>query len=480
MMQVISKRLLLLALMVTIAHVSLVPSNIAQEDNSPVTIHVVQRGETLFRIAMSYGLTVDAIAQVNGISDPASISVGQRLIIPSQQATVERAPSDITSEHVVQPGETLNQIAVRYNLTLDQLIAANNIANPDAIYIGQVLLLPQFNVASNPVIESVDIAYVMLPGETLETIADRYGITLEALLEANAPSDDTLIDPSQPIIIPQAQIPQTTAILPEDVDQLDIKPLVLAQGQAGRFRLVTSVPAAVTGTFLGQALTFASEENRTIHTAFVGVPVSTASNVYVLNLSVVPDGGEPLALSANMLVQPIDYGAQSVTIPEELNPLLAPGVEANELSILRSITSRYSPERYFNGPMGLPAAAVMNEAFGARRIYNEGAAESFHNGADFAAVPGAAVLASAPGRVVLSDMLHIRGNTVVLDHGWGIYSAYAHMAERNVAVGQVVALGEVLGTVGSTGRSTGAHLHWEVWVKGVPVDPMQWVAMAFP
>jgi murein DD-endopeptidase MepM/ murein hydrolase activator NlpD len=456
-------------------------SGAAQEDPSqPVTIHVVQRGENLFRIAQSYGLTVDALAQINGITDPASIDVGQRLIIPGEQIVVEANPPASNAEHIVQPGETLNSIATRYNLTLDQLVAANNVANPDAIYVGQVLLLPQFNVASEPVIQPVDIEHVLLPGETLESIAARYGVTLEALLEANSPSDDTLLDPNQPIIIPQAQIPQTTASLPDFITRLDIKPLVLAQGQAGRFRIETTVPATVTGTFLNQALTFASEENRLTHTAFIGVPVSTPSNIYVLDLTITPDGNSPVALGANMLVQAIDYGIQEVTIPDELSTLLVPGVEANELNILRSTTSRYSAERYFGGPMGLPAAAVMNDPFGAKRIYNEGAAESFHNGADFAAGPGAAVLASAPGRVVLSDLLHIRGNTVVIDHGWGIYSIYAHMAERSVTVGQVVAAGEVIGTVGTTGRSTGAHLHWEVWVKGVPVDPMQWVAMAFP
>ena len=480
MMRLSLNRLFVILMMTAITHLLTATSNIAQEETSPVTIHVVQRGENLFRIATSYGLSVDVVAQINGITDPASIDVGQRLIIPNQQAVVESNPPASASEHIVQPGETLNRIAIRYNVTLDQLIAANNIANPDAIYVGQALQLPQFNVASNPVIQSVDLEHIMLPGETLASIAARYGITLEALLRANVLIDDTLIDPSQPIIIPQAQIPQTTAILPDFITQLDIKPLVLAQGQAGRFRIETSVPAAVTATFLNQSLTFASEENRTIHTAFIGVPVSTPSNIYVLDLSIVPNGSDPVSLAANMLVQPIDYGVQTVTIPEALSPLLAPGVEANELNVLRSITSRYSPERYFSGPMGLPAAAVMNDPFGARRIYNEGVAESFHNGADFAAWPGAAVLASAPGRVVLSDLLHIRGNTIVVDHGWGIYSAYAHMAERNTAVGQFVSTGDAIGIVGTTGRSTGAHLHWEVWVKGVPVDPMQWVAMAFP
>ena len=455
-------------------------SSTAQDEPSPVNIHVVQRGENLFRIAMAYGLSVDVVAKVNGITDPASISVGQRLIIPDQQIAVEINPSPHSVEHVVQPGETLNRIASAYDLTVDQLVSVNNLDNPNAIYVGQVLILPQLNVAQNAVMQTVNLEHVVLQGETLGRIAERYGSTVEALIQANDLIDPSLIYVGQALTIPDAQVPETAAILPDAISEIDIKPLVFVQGKAGRIRIVTAAPASVTAMFLNQALTFASDENRTVHTAFVGVPITIPSNIYILDLSVVPDGVAPIGLTINVLVQSIDYGVQSVSIPAALSSLLAPAVEDNEINILTSITSRYSPERYFSGPMGLPATAVMNEPFGARRVYNGGVAESFHTGADFAAAPGAQVLAAAPGRVVLADLLYIRGNTVVIDHGWGIYSTYAHLAERNVAVGQMVGAGDVLGTVGTTGRSTGAHLHWEVWVKGVPVDPMQWVAMAFP
>jgi murein DD-endopeptidase MepM/ murein hydrolase activator NlpD len=68
----------------------------------------------------------------------------------------------------------------------------------------------------------------------------------------------------------------------------------------------------------------------------------------------------------------------------------------------------------------------------------------------------------------------------MIDHGWGVYTLYGHMSQRNVNLGDFVEAGQVIGLVGTTGRSTGAHLHWELWVDGVPVDPMQWVYQAFP
>jgi len=98
-----------------------------------------------------------------------------------------------------------------------------------------------------------------------------------------------------------------------------------------------------------------------------------------------------------------------------------------------------------------------------------------HAGEDFAVPPGTPVLAPAAGTVVLAEPLFVRGNAVVIDHGRGVYSGYWHMQSLSVKAGDRVSPGEVLGTVGSTGLSTGAHLHWEMRVDGIAVDPLQWV-----
>jgi murein DD-endopeptidase MepM/ murein hydrolase activator NlpD len=88
-------------------------------------------------------------------------------------------------------------------------------------------------------------------------------------------------------------------------------------------------------------------------------------------------------------------------------------------------------------------------------------------------------LAAAPGIVVLADALNVRGNATIIDHGWGVFTGYWHQAEQFVRVGDVVTTGQPIGTIGATGRVSGAHLHWELWVSGVPVDPMQWVRQSF-
>jgi murein DD-endopeptidase MepM/ murein hydrolase activator NlpD len=81
---------------------------------------------------------------------------------------------------------------------------------------------------------------------------------------------------------------------------------------------------------------------------------------------------------------------------------------------------------------------------------------------------------------VLAEPLAVRGNAVVLDHGWGMLTGYWHLSTMEVQVGQQVAPGDLIARIGNTGLSTGAHLHWEMWVGGVNVDPLQWLEPLYP
>jgi putative chitinase len=105
-------------------------------------VHVVQRGENLFRIALRYGTTVQAIASANGIANPQQIYVGQRLVIPGADGQPAPAPQPGGTTHVVRPGENLFRIALRYNLNYHYLAQYNGITNPAKIRVGQVLRIP--------------------------------------------------------------------------------------------------------------------------------------------------------------------------------------------------------------------------------------------------------------------------------------------------------------------------------------------------
>jgi len=117
--------------------------------------------------------------------------------------------------------------------------------------------------------------------------------------------------------------------------------------------------------------------------------------------------------------------------------------------------------------------------FGTRRSYNGGPYERFHTGTDFGGGPGAPIYAPAAGRVALVTTLNIYGLFTIIDHGQGVFTAYAHQTESYVEAGQIVQAGEVIGTIGNSGRSVGPHLHWELWVNGVETDAIQWTRFDF-
>lgn len=117
-----------------------------------------------------------------------------------------------------------------------------------------------------------------------------------------------------------------------------------------------------------------------------------------------------------------------------------------------------------------PADGRLSSRFGLRRIFND-QPRNPHNGLDFAAPAGAPVRAPAAGRVIDTGDYFFNGNTVFIDHGQGLISVYMHLSQIAVRAGQPITKGEKIGAVGSTGRSTGAHLHWTVILNGTPVDP---------
>lgn len=466
--------------------VCLLVTPVFAQEQAAGTIHVVQRGETLFRIAQRYGLTTDAIATANGILNPSSILVGQRLLIPL--ADVELPPETYT----VQYADTLQAIANVFGTDVGTLTALNNLANPNAIFVGQVLTIR--GTITEPVKEALppaqevddsaptpvasNIVHRIQRGETLFRIALRYGVSMADIQTLNGISNPSHIITGTDIIIPAGGETAASA-LPEGIASIELTPQVLLEGKTGRVRIATSAPATVTIDFFNRSIPVITTDNLS-HLAFAAIPLGATTGIYQMTITVTALTGEISSLAFNVQVNSGGYGTQYVTLPANKVELLAPAVEQNEMSILSRVTAPFTMERYFDGPMGLPAAASMFSAYGANRSFNSQGLTHYHTGADFAGAPGTPVLAAAPGRVVLADTLHIRGVAAVIDHGWGVYTVYAHMNERYVTIGEFVQTGQVIGTIGSTGRATGAHLHWEVWVNGVAVDPMQWALQAFP
>ena len=140
-----------------------------------------------------------------------------------------------------------------------------------------------------------------------------------------------------------------------------------------------------------------------------------------------------------------------------------------------------SPDKYWNGAFLRPSEGRVSSEYGFRRYYNGVFAENYyHRGVDYAAPIGAPVVAPAAGRIVLtgevSEGFELHGNTIGLDHGQGVASIFIHLNSISVQEGDFVEAGQTIGTIGTTGASTGPHLHWGLYVNGVAVDPAPWRA----
>ncbi|MCY3802087.1 MAG: M23 family metallopeptidase [Chloroflexi bacterium] len=173
-------------------------------------------------------------------------------------------------------------------------------------------------------------------------------------------------------------------------------------------------------------------------------------------------------------VTPVDYPFERLYLSPEVESLLTPEDIQAERALLESIFGTFTTERRWDGPFIIPASGPPTSPFGERRVYGDSGLYDYHGGHDVAAPTGTPVLASQKGTVAWAGPLKIRGNTVIIDHGRSVFSAYLHLSEINVNVGDQLETGDLLGAVGNTGLSTGPHLHWEIRVLNVPVDPLPW------
>jgi murein DD-endopeptidase MepM/ murein hydrolase activator NlpD len=214
-----------------------------------------------------------------------------------------------------------------------------------------------------------------------------------------------------------------------------------------------------------------------LNEALLGVDLEKAPGDYEFSVSATAENGEHAECTATLAVRAGKFATESLTVQKQfVEPNEQQGQRAvAEQEKLREIFDHITPEKLWHGPFRLPLTGVRGTNFGKRRILN-GQPRSPHTGADFPAPTGTPIHAAQSGQVVLAEELYFSGNTVIIDHGLGIYSLYGHLSATDVAAGDDVKAGAVIGKVGATGRVTGPHLHWGVTVNKARVNPIQLVA----
>jgi murein DD-endopeptidase MepM/ murein hydrolase activator NlpD len=229
---------------------------------------------------------------------------------------------------------------------------------------------------------------------------------------------------------------------------------------------------SIDGEFRRERFPMALNEKNGIYEGLIGIDVGTRPATYEVKVTARDGDGQVYSGRLSLKVEEVIFETQKLSLPSHLVELNAKDLERvkKEAKQLQTLFQSFREERLWRGAFIRPVEGELSSAFGLNRIIN-GKQSSPHTGVDLEAEEGTPVLASNSGMVVLVDELFFTGKSVILDHGWGLYSMYFHLSEVQVKKGDRVDTGAMLGRVGSTGRSTGPHLHWGIKLNGARVDP---------
>ncbi len=280
------------------------------------------------------------------------------------------------------------------------------------------------------------------------------------------------------IVLQLAPRPMPTAVMVESGTRLELYFSSLKQGGLGLLRLAGDGIEVPSLDFLGRERRFFQVEDDAWYALLI---VDMNASPGLRQLTVRADRGlEEIGFRRDIRVDSGRFILQEFDLPADRAYLVDRAIEAAEFARLDEITSESGPEPLWDaGGFGLPLESETTSPFGAFRVLNDGV-ETRHTGWDQRAPNATPVHAMASGRVAFAAPLEIRGDSVVIDHGVGVYTLYAHLSETNVTQGQAVDAGQIIGLSGNSGRSSGPHLHWELIVEGHWLNGLDIVALWLP
>lgn len=379
--------------------------------------------------------------------------------------------------HTVAPGDTLGALAERYGSTVPAIVAANGLADADTIAVGQALVIPPAGAPLVPV--------EVRPGETVESLARRHGVSVAALRQVNGLAPDGRLVVGQDLLVPPPANQPSPALPPGPVLSIETSAAPARQGETVLVQVRASEPLSLSLSLGDQAVPLfaaAAQAGRPLtYWGLAAVHAFTEPGLYWLDLHW-QSAADQGALRWPLSVVDAGFPSFDIVLPPDKGNLLNPELVRAENEKVAAVWAGASGQPLWKGRFRRPVDEiyVTSAPFGQRRSYNGGPANSFHTGQDFAAPEGQVIEAPAAGVVVLAEPLTVRGNAVIVDHGAGLYTGYWHLSRIDVVPGQPVQPGDPLGLVGTTGLSTGNHLHWEMRLHSIAVDPLQWLFTRYP
>jgi len=268
----------------------------------------------------------------------------------------------------------------------------------------------------------------------------------------------------------------------EDHLRIESIPGMAKQGDVCLIRTYSPVsPTSVHAEFQGERFLLAPGMQNGTYEGLIGIDLSTKPATYEVKVIATDASGRGYSSPFFLKVGKGVFRTQKLSLPRSMVDLDAKTLERvnKEANRVKVLFQTFRDEKLWKGAFVRPLEGKLSSTFGLDRIIN-GQRRSPHTGVDLESEAGTPVWASNSGMVVLVDDLFFSGKSVILDHGWGLYSMYFHLSEGLVKEGDRIGRGDVLGRVGSTGRSTGPHLHWAIRMNQVRVDPLSLLKLSEP
>lgn len=363
--------------------------------------------------------------------------------------------------HLVEVGDTWAALAWRYGVDVAVLQSLNPHPNPlrEPTIGGMVFAPAGTNPQLGQLIRTNQPSYLEL--------AIRHNQNLWQLARLNGASH-----PAEPTLYRPIFVPAGTNLVreyPVGFDFLELSEVPARPGRAIAYRATTHNTHELTAQLDNQPFPSFANGQRAVGVSGTGAfyPPGAPS------LSIVP-AGEPLWSQPWTFVDDTwDYDRVTLTGDAAAIDQASIDAERARLFELWAITTP-TPQWQAAWQEPLQSYLSISSTYGARRSYNGGPFRTYHEGVDFAAYGGTQVLAPAGGTIILAETLYVRGGAVIIDHGLGIYSGYYHLSAVHATSGQVVQPGTLLGEVGTTGFSSGNHLHWDLLINRIWVDAAHW------
>ncbi len=450
----------------------------AQSPEPAGPVYIVQPGDSLSSIAARFSVNLNELMAANNIADPNALAAGQQLLIPGLQGI-----SGLLQTEIVNFGDSYRSLIRRTQVPQEIFRKLNHIVSPSEFYLGASMIVPARTDG-----ERLGARFSASAGESLLELAVKQNANPWTLVAQNYLRGAWDVIPGDALFAKGAAADEQTAAggLPPAFLNVEIRGLPFKQGGTGVIVVRAQPGVSLGGALVDHPLHFFPLEDGS-QVALQGVHALLPPGVYPLRLdAALPDGSLQSYEQFVLVVSGNYLKGENLTVDPAL---IDPAVTAPEQRQLESITLPATPVKYWQGQFISPAIAYAESTYftsryGTRRTYlgagTDLKVEWWHTGLDFGGGEGLPITAPAAGVVVFAGPLTVRGGTTIIDHGWGVYSGFWHQSAIYVQTGEAVAQNQTIGLVGGTGRVTGAHLHWEVWVNGVQVDPLDWLTQTYP